>query len=324
MKSVKDKNQPVAGVFRALGPALLLLGLAAVSACRLYNIERKLTPAHADFLSKVGYIITSEERKIFLELPDTAKDGFIEEFWKRRDPYPDTERNEYKVEYEGRLEKAGALFRGEGRPGWLTDRGRIYILFGPPQERLTYPMDATGYCREVWYYGSFPVVFIDDNCSGNFVMKAINLEHLQELNIAQGYFQKTFAQAKKFFDYEVAIQKIRVEQGVYEGKVAIDIPYTTIWFTFKEKRLETAFIVKVEMSDESGHVIWDAQDSFPLTLEERELKENRSRRFRMEFPFLLDKDVDRLKNQKIRLEVSVKNTTEGEELRKSMEFRLKF
>jgi GWxTD domain-containing protein len=324
VKPVSDKDISIAGAFRTLGPILLLIGLAAVSACRLYNIERKLTPAHSDFLSKVGYIITSEERKIFLELPEAEKDNFIEEFWERRDPDSDTERNEYKVEYEDRLEKAGMLFRGEGRPGWLTDRGRIYILFGPPSERLTYPMDATGFCREVWYYGGFPVIFVDDHCSGNFVLKAINLEHLQELNMAQGYFQKTFTQEKKFFDYEVAIQKIRAEEGVYEGKVAIDIPYATIWFTFKEERLETAFIVKAEMSDESGRLIWDVQDSFPLTLDERELKENRSRRFRMEFPLLLDKDVDLLKNQKIRLEVSVKNTTEGEELRKTLEFRLKF
>lgn len=324
MKPVGHRDLPVAGVFRVLGPALLFFGLAAISGCRLYNIEKKLSPAHSDFLAKVGYIITREERKIFLELPDAGKDGFIEEFWKRRDPDPDTERNEYKIEYEDRVEKAGALFRGEGRPGWLTDRGRIYILFGPPQERLTYPMDAAGYCREIWYYGSFPVVFIDDHCAGNFVMTAINLEHLQALNIAQGYFQKTFTQEKKFFDYEVAIQKIRAEPGVYEGKVAIDIPYTTIWFTFKEERLETAFIVKVEMSDESGRLIWNVRDSFPLTLDERELKENRGRRFRMEFPLLLDKDVDRLKNQKLRLEVSVKNTTEGEELRKALEFRLKF
>ncbi|MBE3110131.1 MAG: GWxTD domain-containing protein [Acidobacteria bacterium] len=324
MKPVNDKNLPVAGVFRVLGPALLILGLAAVSACRLYNIERKLTPAHSDFLSKVGYIITREERKIFLELPETGKDGFIEEFWKRRDPDTDTERNEFKVEYEDRLEKAGSLFRGEGRPGWQTDRGRIYILFGPPSERLTYPMDTTGYCREVWHYGAFPVIFIANDFAGTFVMKAINLEHLQALNIAQGYFQKTFTQEKKFFDYEVAIQKIRAEQGVYEGRIAIDIPYATIWFTFKDERLETAFIVNAEMSDESGRTVWEAQDSFPLTLDERELKENRGRRFRMEFSLLLDKDVDRLKNQKLRLEVSVKNTTEGEELRKALEFRLKF
>lgn len=325
MKPATSRKPSVtAGVLRALGPTLLVLGLAAISACRLYNIERKLTPAHSDFLSKVGYIITGEERKIFLELPDTEKDGYIEEFWRRRDPDPGTERNEYKLEYEGRLQQAGNLFRGEGRPGWQTDRGRIYILFGPPFERLTYPMDATGFCREVWYYGSFPVVFVDDQCSGNFVMKAINLEHLQELNIAQGYFQKTFKQEKKFFDYDVAIGKVRAEEGVYEGKVWVDIPYSTILFTFKEERLETAFVVHLEMTDESGHPVWEARDSFPLTLTERELKENRNRRFRMEFPLLIDKGLDKLKTQKLRLEVSVKNTTEGEELRKALEFRLKF
>ncbi len=318
------RTAAVAGVLGALGTVLFVLGLATVSACRLYNIEKKLTPVHADFLSKVGYIITKEERKIFLELPDAEKDGYIEEFWKRRDPDPGTPQNEYKLEYEGRLQKAGNLFRGEGRPGWLTDRGRIYILFGPPSERLTYPMDATGFCREVWYYGSFPVIFFDDQCSGNFVMKAINLEHLQDLNIALGYFQKTFAQEKKFFDYDVAIERIRADAGVYEGKVWVDIPYSTIWFTFKEERLETGFVVRLEMTDESGHPVWEAQDTFPLTLTESELKENRKLRFRMEFPLLIDKDLDRLRNQKLRLEVSVKNTTEGEELKKALEFRLKF
>jgi hypothetical protein len=78
------------------------------------------------------------------------------------------------------------------------------------------------------------------------------------------------------------------------------------------------------MSDESGATVWEAQGTFPLTLEERELTENRNRRFRMEFPLLLNEGVDKLKSQKLRLEVSVKNTTEGEELKKAVEFRLKF
>ncbi len=324
MTTVHHKKAAAMGVLGALGPVLFVLGLTAVPACRTYNVEKKLAPAYSDFLSKVGYIITREERKIFLELPDSGKDGFIEQFWERRDPDPDTEPNEYRIEYEQRVERTKILFHGEGRLGWQTDRGRIYILFGPPHERLTYPMDSSGFCREVWYYGSFPVIFIDQHCSGNFVLTAVNLEHLQELNIAQGYFQKTFSQEKKFFDYDVAIQKIRAEAAVYEGKILVDIPYDTIWFTFKEERLETAFVVRLEISDESGTVVWDAQDTFPLTLEERALKENRTRRFRMEFPLLLDKGLDKLRTQKLRLEVSVKNATEGEELRKAVEFRLKF
>jgi GWxTD domain-containing protein len=308
---------------KALGPLLLVAGLAVSTACQTYQLEKKLQPAHADFLGQVGYIITRAERKIFLGLPDADRDAFIEEFWKRRDPDPETERNEFRLEYERRVERAGVMFHGEGRPGWQTDRGRIYILFGPPSERLTYPMDASGNCREVWYYGAFPVIFIDDLCSGNFVMRAINLEHLQELNIAQGHFQRTFDQEKRFFDYNVSLQKIRSGDGVFEGKVFVDIPYSAVWFTFKDGRLETIFDVRLEMSDESGTTVWQAEGSFPLVLEERQLTENRKGLFRMEFPVRLDEGLDRLREQKLRMDISVRSSTERQELKKVVEFRLK-
>ena len=135
------------------------------SSCRLYKLERKLDPANAEFLSKVRHIITSKERKIFLELPDSEKEQFIEEFWKRRDPDSDTEENEFKMEYLNRVEKTSKLFGSEPKPGWLTDRGRIFILFGPPTERITYPMggDPYGRCREVWLYGAFPAYMMKLN-----------------------------------------------------------------------------------------------------------------------------------------------------------------
>ena len=326
--SASPAEKPVpaalAGLLAASVPVLLAAALAAsVLSCRTYNIERKLQPVHADFLSKVSYIMTRDERKIFLDLPDTDKNDFIEEFWKRRDPDPDTEANEYRAEYERRVERAGALFHGEGRPGWQTDRGRIYVLFGPPSERLTYPMDPAGDCREVWYYGSFPVIFIDDICSGTFVMRAINLEHLQELNIAQGHFQKTFDQEKRTFDYTISMEKLRSEPGVFEGAVHVDIPYNAIWFAFEEGRLETSFDVRIDLSDESGTTLWEAHDSFPLSLEESELTKNRKGRFRMAFPVLITENLDRLRSQRLRMEVAVKSTTEGQELKKIVEFRLK-
>jgi GWxTD domain-containing protein len=306
-----------------LGALLLAAGLAAAGSCRSYKLERKLPPERANFLSQVGYIITKAERKIFLELPDADRDAFIEEFWKRRDPDPDTPANEYRIEYEERIERTSVMFHGEGRPGWLTDRGRIYVLFGPPSERLTYPMEGSGNCREVWYYGSFPVIFIDQLCQGNYVLMAINLEHLQALNIAQGHFQRTFDQDKRFFDYNVSLQKVRSGEDVFEGKVFVDIPYNTIWFTFKGGRLETSFDVRLELSDPSGTTIWEAGGTFPLSLEESELTENRKGRFRMEFPLLIDKGLDALLDQKLRLDVSVRSTTEGDELKKVVEFRLK-
>jgi len=307
-----------------LGPLLLAAGLAAFPGGQAAKASKKMAPAHADFLSKVSYIISKQERKIFRELPESGRDDFIDEFWKRRDPDPETEFNEYRVEYEDRVAKAGILFHGEGRPGWQTDRGRIFILFGPPGERQTYPMEASGYCREVWYYGAFPVVFIDNNCSGYFVLQAINLEHLQELNIAQGHFQKTFSPEKRLFDYKMSMQKTGVENGVYRGRVFIDVPYDSIWFSFKGGRLETGFEVRLVMSDQSGTTVWEAQGSFPLTLEEKDLTQNRSARFRMEFPVVIDKDLDRLKDKKLRMDAAVKCTTEGEELKKAAAFQLKF
>jgi GWxTD domain-containing protein len=99
----------------------------------------KLDKPSKDFYEKVEYIITKEEAKIFLELPPASRPRFIEEFWLRRDPTPGTELNEFKEAYYRRIEEANHLFRG-ARPGWRQDRGRFYILFGPPDERRTNPM----------------------------------------------------------------------------------------------------------------------------------------------------------------------------------------
>ena len=82
----------------------------------------------------VVYIITDAERTAFTRLHnDEERDQFIEQFWLRRDPTPDTEENEYKEEHYRRLAYANEHF-ASGIPGWKTDRGRIYIVYGPPDE----------------------------------------------------------------------------------------------------------------------------------------------------------------------------------------------
>jgi GWxTD domain-containing protein len=309
-------------VLGALGLLVFVAGLTAVAGCLTYNTAHKLSSAHSDFLAKVNYIMTKQERKVFLDLPESSRDNFIAEFWKRRDPDPDTEPNEFRIEYEARVSRSGVLFHGEGRPGWQTDRGRIYILFGPPTERMTYPMDPNEYCREVWYYGAFPVIFVDEHCTGYYVLTPINLEHLQELNIAQGYFQKTITQEKKLFDYEVSMEGKLTEGNVYEGKVFVDIPYNSIWFSFKGGRLETSFEVQLELSEQSGTTVWKGQGTFPLTLEDKDLIEKWTDRFRMEFAIRIDKDIDRLKSQKLRMDVSVESSTEGDGVKKVVMFEL--
>ena len=91
----------------------------------------------------VAYIITDEERAAFRQLSnDEERDNFIEAFWQRRDPTPDTEENEFKEEHYRRIAYANEHFAA-GVPGWKTDRGRIYIVFGKPDEIESHPSGGT-------------------------------------------------------------------------------------------------------------------------------------------------------------------------------------
>jgi len=101
------------------------------------------TPYRKWLEQDVAYIITPEERAAFNQLSnDEERDHFIEIFWVNRDPTPDTVENEYEDEHYRRLEYANEHF-GAGIPGWKTDRGRIYILHGPPDEIESHPSGGT-------------------------------------------------------------------------------------------------------------------------------------------------------------------------------------
>jgi GWxTD domain-containing protein len=91
----------------------------------------------------VAWIITDEERQAFRQLSnDEERDQFIEAFWQRRDPTPDTEENEYKEEHYQRIAYANEHFAA-GIPGWKTDRGRIYIAYGKADEVESHPSGGT-------------------------------------------------------------------------------------------------------------------------------------------------------------------------------------
>jgi len=91
----------------------------------------------------VAYIITDEERKAFKRFQtDEERESFVEQFWLRRDPTPDTIENEYKEEHYRRIAYANEHY-ASGIPGWKSDRGRIYITFGPPDEIDSHPSGGT-------------------------------------------------------------------------------------------------------------------------------------------------------------------------------------
>ncbi len=122
--------------------------------CSIALVLASWTPAVAKTNFKkwldeeVVWIISQKERTSFLALrTDQDRDEFIRKFWERRDPTPSTPRNEYKEEHYRRFEYAIKNFQ-EGTPGWKTDRGRVYILHGPPAKENFFtsnsPMDLQG------------------------------------------------------------------------------------------------------------------------------------------------------------------------------------
>ncbi len=104
------------------------------------SLKIELSKTYKKWLDEdVRWIITDEEQKAFKLLSnDEERDQFIEAFWQRRDPTPDTIENEFKEEHYRRMAYANEHFAA-GIPGWKTDRGRIYIMYGPADEIEAHP-----------------------------------------------------------------------------------------------------------------------------------------------------------------------------------------
>ena len=107
-------------------------------------LKQELSKTYKKWLDEdVVYIISDEERKAFKQLSnDEERDQFIEAFWQRRDPTPDTEENEFKEEHYRRIEYANEHYAA-GIPGWKSDRGQMYIKFGPADEIESHPSGGT-------------------------------------------------------------------------------------------------------------------------------------------------------------------------------------
>ena len=103
-------------------------------------LKQELSKTYKKWLDEdVRWIITDEEKSAFMQLSnDEERDQFIEAFWQRRDPTPDTEENEFKEEHYRRIAYANEHYAA-GIPGWKTDRGHMYIVFGPPDEIESHP-----------------------------------------------------------------------------------------------------------------------------------------------------------------------------------------
>ncbi len=119
----------------------------------------KLNPEHRKWIQEeVVYIITDQERDVFLSLPTIAdREGFIRAFWERRDPDPATPANEFKDEHYERLDYANRIFsRDAPRPGFKTDMGKFWIILGKPHEIQRYDGLNEVVSNQIWFYNGDP------------------------------------------------------------------------------------------------------------------------------------------------------------------------
>jgi len=130
---------------------------------------------HQEFFKYAQYLFTKNERKIFRSLStDEARGRFINNFWEIRDPTPYTPDNEFKLEMEQRYEYVSKYFKEGSIPGWKTDRGRIYLMLGPPtaqqQDMQVDPLNRASLVQ--WYYDEYNVYvrFIDYEGTGIYRM----------------------------------------------------------------------------------------------------------------------------------------------------------
>jgi GWxTD domain-containing protein len=155
------------------------------------KLRKELETPYRKWLNEdVTYIITDEERTAWKRLStDEEREQFIEQFWLRRDPTPDTLENEFKEEHYRRIAYANEHY-ASGIPGWKADRGRIYITYGPPDEIESHPSggsyqrpmeegggETSTYPFEQWRYryiegigNDIIIEFVDPTMTGEYRM----------------------------------------------------------------------------------------------------------------------------------------------------------
>jgi GWxTD domain-containing protein len=152
------------------------------------KVKQELKKAYIEWINDVDPILTQSEREAWKNLQtDEEREQFIAEVWRSRDPDPDTEENEFKQEFYERVAYANEHF-SSGKPGRLTDRGRIYIKFGKPDEIESHPAgglydrpsyegggSTSTYPFEKWFYRYIPNIrsgieleFVDPTGSGEY------------------------------------------------------------------------------------------------------------------------------------------------------------
>ncbi len=298
---------------------LFLAILIGTTGCAT-NMSRMLKALPEDdqeFISTVRFIITNKEKKKFISL-STAEERaqFRKEFWEIRDPTPETDVNEFREQYFIRIAEANKLFADEGKHGWLSDRGRVYILLGPPETKRIYPTgyrtdyNQYVYPTEVWFYGEYPIIFYDRYDNGTYVLSPISARYMGEINKAQMSYKPEGMKVSDAFNFKLRVFKQK--NGI--TVLAMNIPYKNFVFDKSKEGYQADINVGITIKNRAGKKETMSK-KYHVALKAGDL-DNLDEQYIIKVPLKLKKD-------KYEVDVVVKGNVSGEGIRKKIRFKIK-
>lgn len=290
--------------------------------CRTVTLEKRLDPQSEEFLNTTQYIVSDSERKVFLELPPWGREKFIEDFWKRRDPIPQTEINEFKELYMKRIEIANKLF-SKGRKGYLTDRGRIYVLFGPPDEMIKSEggqyIDPFADARtvqlptregskpiETWIYRNLlsamqeriyvRLDFADVDGTGDYKLisdlrEAVpgTISTILNPNLTllhelnkEEFFRKREKGEKPIFDFNYQFKKIKAQDS--NLIIRLEIPIKSVYLEEVNNFLKANLMVSIQILDLNEKILWEFKKEYQFSTSKSDVIEGRVKDWIVDIP----------------------------------------
>ncbi len=209
-----------------------------------------------EFYKYARYLFTKNEKKIFFNLPNkTTRELFIKYFWEIRDPTPYTSTNEFQLEIKERFEFVKKYLKEGPVPGWKTDRGRIYILLGPPNykdEKFSF-RNMNNKPVKIWYYNNSKIfiMFVDERGFGTYRMnlKQTSLALLNELENRKYYITQNSA------NFTTSTLKFNLQYSIKNNELICDIDSDKVTFKQIGLKMMSKFKINIMLYINKKHLL---------------------------------------------------------------------
>ncbi len=172
-------------------------------------------------------------------------------------------------------------------------------------------MTQYGVPTEIWYYGFFPVVFIDENWTGNYKLNPLGAQQINEINRAQIAYGAKVPDREIVLDFDFNMKNVQEGEAIFE----IEIPYNNIWFAENEDLMQTTLEVSLEVVDEENSNVWEYRKGYDISILNEKIEDYIGEKYKIEIPV-------RIKPGNFVLILEMENKTGGERVRKRIKFTI--